>query len=119
MKSAWLAGAALILIDQSLKAWVIYSGLPSYPGHLYSLWLAGAILAALLITLKGQWSWGVVLVLSGGISNTLDLAFRHKVVDIVVLKNLFFNIADVEIVLGTALILISSLKQIIQLSREK
>lgn len=108
MKLGWLLGLALILADQSVKAWVLYTGLPSYPGHFYSSWVALFVLTGLLLAFKQRSSAGMIFILSGGISNILDMVLRHMVVDIIVLKNLAFNLADVEIAIGVVLILISS-----------
>jgi signal peptidase II len=77
----------------------------------------GLILAAILVTLlRSSWSFwrsfGVALFVAGGISNWIDRVLRGSVVDFMNvgvgwLRTGIFNFADVAILLGVAIFLLS------------
>lgn len=114
MKSSWFFGLTAILVDQVAKALIVHFNLPYYSGHLYQPFIAVAVIAGLLVALRKDYSIGLILILSGGISNCLDFIVRENIIDILVIKNLFFNLADVFIVLGFYLTLTESLQKILK-----
>lgn len=107
----------LIFIDQLTKFWVVKANffwLPNY-GISFGFFLGsvGIYLNFLILAVFGWFfskkpSWGLSLILSGGISNLIDRLLSGYVIDFLKLPGLgfHFNLADVFITLGVLLILV-------------
>lgn len=133
--SFWLIAAGIILVDQLTKAIVSSMTDPVTIGPLYIGQVVnpngflGAKFSNLLLILIGVliiiglgiWlvasagrrtvQLGIWLVLAGAVSNLLDRVVYGGVVDIIQIAGLsHFNLADVSIVAGAAVILFGSLK---------
>lgn len=91
---------AVIIIDQAMKVAVLALSLPYTEGALYHPLLALAVTLGALWGLLKSPSAGLALIVGGGLSNLTDVAVHGQVLDIFVVKNLTFNLADVFIFLG-------------------
>jgi lipoprotein signal peptidase len=103
---AWLSG--LILIDQATKVFVSVNWVNS---HANSLFLIGGIPTLLVLAFLFRidqsfplrtTNYSLLTILAGGISNLIDRLLWGGVRDIFVLGTLYWNLADLWIVLGVA-----------------
>lgn len=75
---------------------------PNPNGWYWWLWLlAGVvIIISLFINQKSNLRLGEILILAGVLSNLIDRLFRGGVIDYLNIYGLFFNLADIFIILG-------------------
>ena len=138
-KRHWIVGIIIILFDQLVKVLVINKNIVVIPNFLKMTYTEnfGAafgmgtkyivlafsiiIIIGIVVFMKMQKNkiknyWPYVLILSGAIGNLIDRVFRGYVIDFIDV-NIFnfphFNIADICIVIGVALIIVSILKNVI------
>jgi len=120
----------LVGVDQTIKyivlrffnsyALINASGPFSIKGHSYLFALLGLIIIGVfLFAIKKQASKDknlilpIVLIISGGISNIIDRTWRGGVVDFIDLKIWpSFNLADILITFGVALVILNEIKRV-------
>lgn len=100
----------VIALDQLSKAIPVALGFPYHAGNLYHPTVTTLVIAAGVLGLLKHPSSGLVLIVSGGVSNLLDLVIKNEVQDIFVVKNFAFNLADIFIVAGFSLIFLGYLR---------
>jgi len=110
MKHLWLIGL-MIVADQSLKWYLVTNGQTVYRGSVLSIPIAIIIIAWALIFSKSHANIGLSLIIAGGISNIIDLVIFQHIRDIMMVKNAAFNLADVAIITGAALIVSQNIKK--------
>lgn len=106
--------ALIILLDQLLKTFVVNGGFgitnKNIVFGLLSCYLAILLPFLLLLFfwgLKKGFSWGIILIFSGGLSNLIDRVLRGGVIDFIDIKIIpVFNLADIMICVGLLLFLI-------------
>lgn len=75
-------------------------------------WLAAPFLGVIVCYFYRHRSLGLALIIAGGLNNLLDVVRVGYVIDDLHIHNLFFNLADVMIILGAIFTIISVDKSI-------
>lgn len=104
----------LVVIDQAIKYAFRADAIHGYPpissitSPTLALTITSITILGLLLALRyvkpSTASFGITIILAGGISNIIDLITRGFAVDIINLAGLHFNIGDVYIITGSALV---------------
>jgi len=103
MKYLWLVGLA-IGVDQLVK-YIAQSGEQAiHQGSILSIPVAIIVLIWALLFAKNSANIGLSLLIAGGISNTIDAVALQSVRDIFIVKNVAFNMADIAVITGAAII---------------
>lgn len=72
------------------------------------LLLGGVLLAVLFLTGLKYRSWGIYLIIVGGVSNFLERFFHGRVNDYWRVGSLEFNLADILIMVGVGVVIYSA-----------
>lgn len=95
-----IVAASLILLDQSSKLLLVTIAQSSRASAWLNLIIVTTCITLCRATPSRPVKFGLLLIMLGGVSNTIDLLYIGHIRDVITVYRIDTNIADIEIILG-------------------